>query len=247
MTRRTWWRAWRHAQLARVLCGVLCVGLAVAGCGSRRGAPPNVPAPEAMPTPAAPTPAPPTPAPPVVAVVSPAQYPPELQRRMQELARSESERLGAGDVGYYMDVQQARLQQIGQARVLVERQNSRLVVTVVGATTFEVGSTQLTSDATATLDQLASVLADYDRTMVSVHGHTDASGDEQANLRLSERRALAVAEFLLGRGVGRERLVAVGHGSTKNVASNDTAEGRDRNRRIELHLDPVVVGIAGGR
>jgi outer membrane protein OmpA-like peptidoglycan-associated protein len=207
---------------------VLGLGLAAAGC---RSAPvTSNPPPIAVSVPAAPR----------VAVAARQDYQQAIQRRLQERAASGATRLGRDEVGYYMDVQQARLQQVGQNRVSVQRQAYQLVVTLMDGPCFEVGSSRLTPDAADTLTALAAILADYRMTLVSVHGHTDASGDEAFNQPLSEQRALAVAEFLLDRGVSRERLVAIGHGQSRPVASNDTSEGRARNRRIELQLDPIV-------
>jgi len=176
---------------------------------------------------------------PAVTVVAHQHLQQEIRRRLQVLARSGPGMLASGEVGYYLDVQQARLQQVVGTRVSIERQDSRIVLRLAGAS-FEVASSRLASDAEATLGLLAKPLIDYRLTLVSVHGHADASGDEDANLELSERRALAVAEFLLDRGVSPERLLAVGHGQSLPLAPNSSPEGRDRNRRIELHLDPIA-------
>ena len=161
-----------------------------------------------------------------------------IARRVLELA-SGGGRVIADDVGYYMDVQQARLQQLGADRVRVVRRGGRLVLTLVAGSGFEHGSFRLAKDAESTLTPLAGILREFEKTLVSVVGHTDASGGEAANLALSERRALAVARFLADGGVDRRRLVVVGRGSLDPIASNDTDDGRERNRRVEVHLDPI--------
>jgi outer membrane protein OmpA-like peptidoglycan-associated protein len=166
-----------------------------------------------------------------------------IARRAVELgAAAPASRVAAADVGYYMDVQQARLQQLGTDRVRVVRKGARLVLTLLTGSGFESGSFRLTRDAEATLASLAATLREFDKTLVSVHGHTDASGGAAANIALSERRALAVARFLVENGVDRRRLVAVGRGQSDPVASNDTEEGRQQNRRIEVQIDAI-----GGR
>jgi outer membrane protein OmpA-like peptidoglycan-associated protein len=98
----------------------------------------------------------------------------------------------------------------------------------------------VSSETEVALQSLAVVLTEYDATLVSVHGHTDDSGSGGVNQELSEQRAVAVARFLLGQGLSADRLIAVGHGSSKPMAANDSAAGREQNRRIELQIDPIV-------
>jgi outer membrane protein OmpA-like peptidoglycan-associated protein len=196
-----------------------------------------------MSPPAAPSPAPPPavrPSAPDVVTLPYEDHQQGIARRLQALATGGAERLRPDEVGYYMDVQQARLQQVGRDLVSVKRDGTRLIITLVGGPSFEVGRDRLTADASVSLTVLAGILAEYRLTLVSVHGHTDASGAATSNQQLSEQRSLAVARWLLARGVSLDRLVAVGHGQADPVASNDTPEGRDRNRRVELHLDPIV-------
>ena len=71
-------------------------------------------------------------------------------------------------------------------------------------------------------------------------GYTDSTGPAEYNQKLSERRASTVALYLQGRGVAQERLAAIGHGENRPVAGNNTAEGRARNRRVEITLDPIT-------
>ncbi|MGD8477700.1 MAG: OmpA family protein, partial [Burkholderiales bacterium] len=79
----------------------------------------------------------------------------------------------------------------------------------------------------------------YNKTLVEVDGHTDSIGSAESNLVLSERRANTVAEYLVTRGVKRERTIVVGAGEDYPVASNSTVEGRALNRRVELSLLPI--------
>ncbi len=71
-----------------------------------------------------------------------------------------------------------------------------------------------------------------------MEGHTDSSGDEGANQLLSERRAQAVVDYLVDAGFPAELLTAVGHGEHRPVTTNDTADGRAANRRVQIHLAP---------
>lgn len=73
-------------------------------------------------------------------------------------------------------------------------------------------------------------------------GHTDSTGSDAYNLQLSQRRAEAVASYLVSQGIKRERLITVGAGEAYPIASNDTEEGRAANRRVELTIVPVTKG-----
>jgi len=87
---------------------------------------------------------------------------------------------------------------------------------------------------TAVLDEAAATLKDNPNVRVEVSGYTDSVGSARYNLRLSEKRANAVAEYLERDGIAADRLIPHGYGKTNFVASNDTREGRAQNRRVEL-------------
>jgi len=101
---------------------------------------------------------------------------------------------------------------------------------------FEFNSTKLRPDAEALLDKVGAALAsdELGEFRFSVEGHTDSIGTEEANMELSRARALAVKEYLIARGVPAERLAIVGRGEGSPVGTNETDEGRQRNRRVEL-------------
>lgn len=222
----------------RIGAGAVALAIATSGCGGRT--PSVTPPASAEPPVASPAPAaPPAPAPPDLTVVGLEGHAEAIQRRVLELAAGTTSRLAADEVGYYMDVQHARLQQLGPDRVRVVRTGTRLVLTLLAGSTYDSGSSRLTKEAEATLAALAATLREFNKTLVSVHGHSDASGGEAANVMLSERRALAVARFLAENGVDRRRLVVVGRGQVDPVASNETEEGRERNRRVEVQIDPI--------
>jgi len=99
---------------------------------------------------------------------------------------------------------------------------------------FAFNKATIRSEDMPVLDEAADSLRSSPNTRVNVNGYCDAIGSEQYNMRLSQRRAEAVATYLEGKGIAGDRLVAQGFGKTNFVASNDTAEGRAQNRRVEL-------------
>jgi outer membrane protein OmpA-like peptidoglycan-associated protein len=86
------------------------------------------------------------------------------------------------------------------------------------------------------LNQVVQVLNDYPKMKIRVEGHTDSVGGETKNLKLSQKRADAVKDYLVGKGIDAARLEAVGFGLTKPIASNKTKKGRAQNRRTEFHI-----------
>ncbi len=149
--------------------------------------------------------------------------------------------IAGGGAGYYMDVQEAKLRQkLEGTGVRVARNGNKIDLVMPGDVTFETNSASLNSNFFEVLDSVALVLNEYKSTLVSVAGYTDSTGSADYNQKLSERRASTVALYLHTRGVAQERLAAVGHGESKPVADNNTAEGRARNRRVEITLDPIT-------
>lgn len=101
---------------------------------------------------------------------------------------------------------------------------------------FESGSAQLTRAGIAVLDEMAAAIARFTDTEIQIVGHTDNSGSRMANIALSLSRANAVRDYLVGKGISGGRIMALGAGPDKPVTSNDSAEGRARNRRIEFRM-----------
>ena len=99
---------------------------------------------------------------------------------------------------------------------------------------FETGSAQLTQSSYAILDELATTLEKNPTLKISIEGHTDRTGNESINIKLSEARAKACKTYLTSKGVNAERLKESGFGSTRPVSDNDTPEGRTLNRRVEF-------------
>lgn len=149
--------------------------------------------------------------------------------------------LTADSVGYYMDVQEARLQeQLAGSGAQIARVGDDLKISLPGTAMFAADRADLEPRVHATLDSIGAVLQKFDKTIVEIAGHTDADGTPEHNQSLSERRAAAVAGYLQGRGVARARIMAVGVGEAHPVASNASADGRARNRRVELILSPLL-------
>ena len=143
--------------------------------------------------------------------------------------------VAGGAVGAYMDAQEEKLARIPNTRV--ERVDEEtLLVHFDSDILFDFDSAALRSDARRSVDELAQVLQEYDKTAVVVQGHTDARGTDGYNQDLSERRATSVQRYLEGSGVDGDRVSAQGLGEQYPVASNDSEPGRQQNRRVEVLL-----------
>jgi len=105
---------------------------------------------------------------------------------------------------------------------------------VLEGVSFRTGSAQLTAESITVLQRTADQLQRHPEIRVEVRGHTDAVGAAENNRDLSQRRAMAVRDVLIQLGVGASRITAVGYGEDYPIATNDTAEGRAKNRRVEL-------------
>jgi len=99
---------------------------------------------------------------------------------------------------------------------------------------FEPASTQLTADSQGTVNNLSSILKAYPNVQVQLSGHTDNTGAPDANQKLSLDRANAIKQVLVNNGVAADRIATNGYGQDRPIASNDTEEGRAKNRRLEL-------------
>jgi outer membrane protein OmpA-like peptidoglycan-associated protein len=99
---------------------------------------------------------------------------------------------------------------------------------------FQMGSAELTANSFLILDQVVESLLEYPEVKLEIQGHTDNVGDKEKNLRLSQRRAETVSHYLNSKGVAPSRLKAVGYGESVPITDNDTAAGREQNRRVEL-------------
>lgn len=119
-------------------------------------------------------------------------------------------------------------------------------VIVLRGVSFEFDRSKLTVNAKTILDNVSEELTAYPEIRVEVSGHTDARGSDEYNQRLSEQRAAAVVAYLATKGVSEDRMAAVGYGESRPVADNESDEGRELNRRVELRITAGVAGTAAG-
>ena len=118
------------------------------------------------------------------------------------------------------------------------RQTDRGVVVTLGDVLFEVGETDLLPSAAQNLDDVIELLESEPDKEIRIEGHTDSTGPAELNLRLSQQRAEAVRDALIERGIDPDRLKAIGMGEDFPIATNETAEGRASNRRVDV----IVLG-----
>ncbi|WP_395536306.1 MULTISPECIES: OmpA family lipoprotein [Oceanimonas] len=145
-----------------------------------------------------------------------------------------------GGVGYYMDVQEAKLRDRMQGTgVSVTRNGDQIILNMPSNVTFAVDSAELSPSFYNTLSGVAMVLKEYDKTWVNVVGHTDNTGSASYNQSLSERRAATVGQFLISQGAAANRFNIRGAGLNQPIASNATEQGRAQNRRVEITLSPM--------
>ncbi|MDN5782240.1 MAG: OmpA family protein, partial [Luteimonas sp.] len=138
------------------------------------------------------------------------------------------------------DRQEAQLrQQMAGTGVDVVRNGDNITLNMPGSVTFAFDKSEVQPQFYPVLDNVAGTLQQYNQTIIEVAGHTDSVGSDAYNQQLSQKRADAVASYLNSRGIMRDRMITVGAGETRPVASNDTDAGRASNRRVEITLVPV--------
>jgi outer membrane protein OmpA-like peptidoglycan-associated protein len=139
-------------------------------------------------------------------------------------------------VGSYMDRQEAALRSATASSdaVSIARSQDVLVATFKSGVLFDFDSSVIKPGGQAELDRVARVLNQYPQTVLQVEGHTDSTGSEEYNLRLSQRRADAVKNALIAKGINPQRVVAIGFGETMPVSSDNA-----QNRRVSISIIPV--------
>jgi outer membrane protein OmpA-like peptidoglycan-associated protein len=137
--------------------------------------------------------------------------------------------------------QAAELQR--QIEVLQARPTDRGLVLTLGDVLFETGRSGLKMGATGNLNKLVAFLNEYPDRTALIEGYTDSVGTEDYNQGLSERRADSVKSYLVGEGIGTTRLSASGRGERDPVASNDSAAGRQQNRRVEVIISNPAAAV----
>ncbi|MFP4031437.1 MAG: OmpA family protein, partial [Desulfococcaceae bacterium] len=148
---------------------------------------------------------------------------------------------GAG-VGRMMDRQEEEYRQALAATeaAAVRREGNLLAITLQGDVTFDTDSATVKPGLHDEISRIAGIMQQYPQTRVLVEGHTDSTGNAQYNQQLSERRAESVADLLRQNGVSPGRVRTIGYGPNQPMATNDTALGRQQNRRVEIKIDPVT-------
>lgn len=145
---------------------------------------------------------------------------------------------GAG-IGQYMDKQEAIIRErLRSTGVSVTRVGNNIILNMPHDVTFDVARDDIRPQFVPTLDSVATVLQEFNKTLVNVNGHTDSDGATDYNQRLSEGRAQSVARFLASRGINPQRLIVRGFGESRLVAPNQTAADKAKNRRVEIHIVP---------
>nr|WP_297349462.1 OmpA family protein [uncultured Glaciecola sp.] len=146
-----------------------------------------------------------------------------------------------GSIGYYMDVQEAKLrEQLRGSGVSVERDGDNVNLIMPGNITFASGNASIATGFLSVLDSVVLVLTEFNKTLVVVSGHTDNTGSEALNQNLSEKRAQSVSDYFYNSGIIRDRLEVIGFGETQPIASNGTEQGKKQNRRVEISLIPIT-------
>ena len=126
--------------------------------------------------------------------------------------------------------------------ILQTRDSARGLIVNMSDVLFDTGSYTLKPGAREKLAKISGILLAYPSLKIQVEGHTDSVGGEDYNQRLSEQRAQSVREYLIDQMVPANSVTAFGFGMTKPVATNDTPEGRQQNRRVELVVSGEAIG-----
>ncbi|TWI03776.1 outer membrane protein OmpA-like peptidoglycan-associated protein [Luteimonas cucumeris] len=162
------------------------------------------------------------------------------ERRQRALVGVGVGGLTGGAIGAYQDRQEKILRErTAGTGVDVIREGDNITLNMPSGITFAFDSANLDPNFYPVLDNVANTLREYNQTVIEVAGHTDSVGTEAYNQALSERRANAVGNYLMGKGLMRDRFIIVGAGESHPIASNETESGRAQNRRVEITLVPV--------
>jgi outer membrane protein OmpA-like peptidoglycan-associated protein len=149
-------------------------------------------------------------------------------------------------IGVYQDRQQAKLRErLAASGVSVTRDGDNIILNMPSDITFDTAQSDIKAGFYETLNSVAIVLNEFDKTTVTVSGHADARGSDSYNMDLSQRRALSVSNYLASQGVSPSRLNAVGYGESRPIGDNSTTAGQTQNRRVEIMIDPREEQFSG--
>jgi outer membrane protein OmpA-like peptidoglycan-associated protein len=149
--------------------------------------------------------------------------------------------LAGGGVGLYMDNQEAKLRErLQNSGVSVTRVGDNIVLNMPSNVTFDTDQSDVKPAFYDTLNSVAIVLQEFNQTLVDVVGHTDNVGSADYNLDLSRERAGSVARYLTSQQLDPNRFSVDGRGKSQPIASNSTASGKQKNRRVEITIQPLT-------
>lgn len=165
-----------------------------------------------------------------------------MERKKRMLVGAGIGALAGGGAGAYMDRQEARLRaELDATGVSVTRVGDNITLNMPGNITFATDSAALSADFYDVLNSVSLVVNEFEQTVIEIAGHTDNTGSNEYNQRLSERRAASVSAYLRNQDVLADRVIEVGMGEERPIADNSTASGRQLNRRVELTLVPLTL------
>jgi outer membrane protein OmpA-like peptidoglycan-associated protein len=166
-----------------------------------------------------------------------------VERRQHAMIGAGLGALAGGAIGNYQDKQEAKLRaELEGTGVSVVRNGDNITLNMPGNVTFATNSSDLSPAFFDVLNSVGKVLAEYDKTVVEVAGHTDSTGTDAYNQALSERRANSVSAYLRSQGVISQRLITLGMGESRPIADNSSEAGRQANRRVEITMVPLTAG-----
>jgi outer membrane protein OmpA-like peptidoglycan-associated protein len=163
------------------------------------------------------------------------------QKQATDRARADAAMASASADAAAMSAEAQAAQMQRQIDELQAKTTDRGLVLTLGDVLFESGKSELRGAALGNLDKLATFLVKYPGRMAAIEGYTDSVGTDDFNQGLSQRRADSVMSYLVRRGVGQERLRSSGLGESSPVAGNDSAHGRQQNRRVEIIINEQPV------
>ncbi len=145
--------------------------------------------------------------------------------------------VAGGVIGKQMDKQAQKIEsEIPGAEVTRVGEGIDVVFDENSGVYFATNKSDINAKSQANLNKLAGIFKEYPDTNIIVEGHTDSTGDDSYNMTLSQKRANAVTEYLVSQGISRSRLTTYAHGETLPKYDNSTAEGRAKNRRVEIGI-----------
>lgn len=164
----------------------------------------------------------------------------QLSESQQELERAKAQR-------QQLEARLTAATQSLAGMAQLQQEPDRIVMTLSGSVLFKHNSAQLLPIARERLREVATVLKEYESgNQIVIEGHTDSKGSDDYNRDLSEKRAQSVRDYLVSEGVSQSVVSAIGRGEDEPLASNDTAEGRANNRRVEIVISKAGQGEGEG-